>query len=312
MILSITEKNILFTISYFDVFDYPMTSFEVWRYLFCQKTSLLNIMTTLDELIRKGKIEMKNGFYFLPERSNLVNLRQEKYNISEKYWDKAIKATRILSILPFIKSVVVVNSLALFNCQEDSDIDLLIITEKSKIWTTRFLSVILMWFFGIRRYGKKIRSRICLSLFMSEEKLNAYYTAPAGKEFFLAYWTAQNIVLLDRDGSFDRYLAENSWIRRFVPNYTKNITNYFLNFREPKLAKIFSFFIKILFGSTRIENILRKAQSQKIKKSQERLGNPSNVVYDDYLLKFHIHGWKRENSRDWGKLAKSLDLEWPY
>ena len=300
------EKNILFTINYLDAFDYPPTFFEVWRYLFYSNASIDHVIIVLDELIRRGSIEMKNGFYFLPERSNLVALRQEKYDVSEKYWGRAIKATRILSSIPFIKSIAVVNSLALFNCREDSDIDLLIITRKGKIWTTRFLAVGLMLLTGLRRHGKKIKGKICLSLFMSEEKLNAFYTAPKGNEFFLAYWTAQNAPLLNRDGTFEKYIEENNWIKKYVPNATTNITNYYVNFREPLLAKIISYLFKLVFSSEKIEIALKKLETKKIERSQEKIGNPKNVVYDDYLLKFHVHGWKRENSRDWKKIFSKL------
>ena len=154
------EQSILFTISYFDVFEYPLTSFEVWRYLFAYKADLVRVILTLDELIRQGKIEMKNGFYFLPERSNLLEKRQDKYDISEKFWRRAITATRILSYLPFIKMISIVNSLAFFNCDKDSDIDFFIITERNKIWTARALSSVLLHILGLRRHGKKVAKRI--------------------------------------------------------------------------------------------------------------------------------------------------------
>jgi len=123
------EQSILFTITYFDTFDYPPTFFEVWRYLYRFKTSLEAVMLTLDEMIKHGQIEMRNGFYFLPERSNLVEKRQKKHEISEKFWDRAVLAAKLLSYLPYIKMVSVVNSLTYFNCDKDSDIDLFIVAD---------------------------------------------------------------------------------------------------------------------------------------------------------------------------------------
>ena len=306
MIIKSLEESILFTLSYFDVFELPLTFFEVWRYLFCFKAELHEIMETLDEMIRNGKIEMKNGFYFLPERSDLVLKRQEKYDISEKFWNKAIKAAKILSYLPFIKSIAVVNSLAFFNCDKKSDIDFLIITERNKIWTARALSSVLMHILGLRRYGKKVAKRICLSFYISEEKLDLSYIAKNNLGFFVAFWIAQSAPLINKGRAFNRFKDSNMWVSRYLPNTGHNITNYYIDFKYPVLSSFVSKTLEFLLRPHFVENMARAIQTKHIKRVQEKIGDPISVMFNDYILKFHPVDLRIEYKRELEKRLKKF------
>lgn len=297
------EQSIIFVISYFDVFDYPPTFFEVWRYLFGFKAPLDQVISQLDELIRRGKIEMKNGFYFLPGKSHLVDFRQDKYDISEKNWRKAITAIKIINHLPFIKMVAVVNSLSLFNCDKNSDIDLLIVSKKGKIWTVRFLSTVLLQMLGLRRHGKKISRRICLSFYISEEKMDLNYIAKDGLGFFVAFWLAQSAPIVNHERTFEKFREQNKWIHHFLPNAGYNVTDYYINFRTNRFTKRIRGLMGFIFGANQIENILRKLQRNKIVKTQERIGNPESVIFDDHILKFHATDMRLQYKQ---KLVESL------
>jgi len=281
------EQSILFTISYFDVFKYPLTSFEAWRYLFGFKAELEEVILTLDELIRHGKIEMKNGFYFLPERSDLVEKRQDKYDISEKFWNRAVLAAKILSYLPFIKMISVVNSLAFFNCDKNSDIDFFIIAQKNKIWTARFLSATLLHILRLRRCGRKVAKRICLSFYISEKKMNLKYIANDNFGFFVAYWIGQGTPILNIGKTYQTYRSQNAWIYKYLPNIGGNITDHYINFKKPFLANSTRKTLGFIFQSNFFEKKIKEIQIKKIKKSQEALGNPESVIFNDFILKFH-------------------------
>jgi hypothetical protein len=300
------EDSILFTICYFDVFNYPLTSFEVWRFLFGFKAELEHVILALDELIRHGKIEMKNGFYFLPERSDLVEKRQDKYDVSEKFWDRAVLATKILSYLPFIKMISVVNSLSFFNCEKDSDIDLFIITEKNKIWTARALSSVLLQILGLRRHGKRVAKRICLSFYISEEKMNLKYIADKNLGFFVAYWIGQGTPILNIGKTYQKFRAENAWIYNYIPNIGGNITNYYINFKRPFLAKPIKKVLSLILKLDFFENMARKIQLIQISRSQKRWGNPDSVLINDHILKFHPVDLRINYKKELGEKLKNV------
>lgn len=305
------EESILFTLSYFDVFEYPLTSFEVWRYLFAWRAELEEVILKLDELIRKGQIETKNGFYFLSERSDLVSKRQSRYDISEKFWDRAVLATKILSYLPFIKMIAVVNSLAYFNCDKKSDIDFLIIAEKGKIWTARALSSTLLHLLGLRRHGRKVAKRVCLSFYVSESKMNLDYIARDKLGFFVAYWIGQCTPTLNIGRTYESFRGQNNWIYRYLPNIGGNITNYYINFKRPLLASGTKKLLSLILKNDFFEKTARTIQMVVINKSQKKWGNPKSVITNDYILKFHPEdlreGYKKELEKRLGRLGLHLN-----
>jgi hypothetical protein len=202
--------------------------------------------------------------------------------------------------------ISVVNSLAFFNCDENSDIDLFIITEKNKIWTARALSSILLHILGLRRHGKKVAKRICLSFYISESKMDLNYIAQDNLGFFVAFWIAQMAPIVSYQQSFEKFRAANTWVYRFLPNSGQNITDYYVNFKLPLLAKNIKRLSEYLLKNDFFENMARKIQLKRIGKSQKKWGDPNSVIINDAILKFHPvdlrAGYKKELEK---RLAKT-------
>src|SRR5665647_1978481 len=86
------SKNILATIIYYDGLNYPLTAFEVWRFLirtdyYAQKTpfkevSFLEILRQLKDQELLVYINQQNGFYFLKGQEKLVSRRIARNKIS--------------------------------------------------------------------------------------------------------------------------------------------------------------------------------------------------------------------------------------
>lgn len=288
------EQSVLLTIKYFDALNYAPTFFEIWKHTFYHRVRLENIIEMLDQMIKEGKVEMKNGFYFLPEKSNLVDLRQEKYDTSEKLWRKAVRAIRVLNCLPFIKSIAVANTLSFFNCDKSSDIDLFIITEKDKIWTARFLTTALSSIIGIKRKEGKVAQRLCLSFYISEEKMGLEYLTNSLEKQFYAFWMSQFAIVADHSDTFKKFIEQNQWIGKTYPNFSFPLTDYHTKFKDLPFARITRGGFRILLGSKKIELWLKKLQLKKISASQKKLGDPKSVIFNDHALKFHIQEFKRE------------------
>ena len=76
------RKNILATVAYYDVMDYPLTGFEAWKYLTRiqsdlggdkRKYSLAEVLAELQGEGLQRVIEVQQGFYFLRGRQSLVD-----------------------------------------------------------------------------------------------------------------------------------------------------------------------------------------------------------------------------------------------
>src|SRR3989338_3671881 len=89
-------QAILKTLAYFDIFDYPLTLVEIWKWLYVENNrsaSLSEVRQSLAQLA--GRVETKNGFWFLPGRSGIIQTRLERDSIAEK---NRLWLTRLLAV----------------------------------------------------------------------------------------------------------------------------------------------------------------------------------------------------------------------
>ena len=117
------ERIVLNPIIFLDLFDYPVTAFEVWHYL-NKKQIFTDVIDVLDRLVQKNILSTKNGFYFLVGREAIIDTRLRRYN----YTCAKIKKRDFLAnyfLFPFIKSIAVANSIGAYNLRQGSDIDFL-------------------------------------------------------------------------------------------------------------------------------------------------------------------------------------------
>lgn len=208
----VLSENEIISLIYHDIFDYPLTPLELIKWTVGKKVSLLN---------KEVGVGMKGGFLFLSGREGLVYKRLLRKRISERKMIIARKAARLLSFIPTIKMVAVTGALSMSNAQEDSDIDLLIVVEKSTLWATRLVSLLLLDLFKIprRRYGQKDgKDKLCLNIWLDETALS---WDKRKRNIFTAHEIAQVIPLVNKEGVFERFLRKNEWVRDYWPNAIK-------------------------------------------------------------------------------------------
>lgn len=205
------------TICYSDIFDYPLTSSEISKWLIKSKIKNKNIKTTIknEEIIRE-----KKGFYFLKGREEIVEIRKKRKKFSGQKMIIAEKIARLLKIVPTIKLVGITGALALDNAKENDDVDLLIVTSRKLLWTTRFLVTILVELLGKRRRPNDtyVNNKICLNMFLDEDHLKV-----GEKDLFSAHEILQMKLLWDRDNTYGKFLSENIWINKYLPNAIEDI-----------------------------------------------------------------------------------------
>jgi len=139
------EKDVLNTIVYFDIFNFPLTSFEIWKNLYSKTScSLADVLDVLDnsELL-KSKLGKEESFYFLKNREEIINKRKNNYITSYNKYKKGIRFIKLISHFSCFKAVFVSNNLSIDNSKHESDIDLFIVSKKNRIWTSRFISAFL-------------------------------------------------------------------------------------------------------------------------------------------------------------------------
>jgi len=289
-------QAILKTIVYFDIFDYPLTLVEVWKWLYLdenRKVSLNEVEEGLKQL--SDKVETKEGFWFLKGRFEIIKTRLERYSIAEEKFKKLIKQTRILRQVPWIKLMAVCNRLAYSNTDEKGDIDLFIIAAKNRLWLTRLLVVGYLKIINRRPRPDNKKDAIDTNFFLSEDSLKVDYLGVDAegrdKNLSLVYWLDQLIPVYQTDNAYQRFLTANSWLKEYLPNSF----GCQLNDRRTVKATLVSRITGWLLSWLIFEDLARKFQLKIMPlKLKEMMNKDSRVMVNGKLLKFHLED-KREN-----------------
>lgn len=212
--LETLDENNIASVFYHDIFDYPLTFQELIRWEAGRRLRLKGELLT---------INFRNGFYFLAGREASILKRLLRKRISSRKLRIARKAGQILQLIPFVKGVFVTGALSMGNAAEDSDVDLLVVTQKGRLWTSRLVCLMLLKMIGfpLRKFGdKNQKDKLCLNMWLDESDLG---WSKGDRNCYTAHEIAQIVPLINKDNSYERLIWENKWVRNFWPNAVKTV-----------------------------------------------------------------------------------------
>jgi len=264
------DKKLASIIKYFAVFDY-FPSFEDVYTFFPEK---------IDKKTLKYAFESKK--YTPPQYSTMKKISNIKYQISKrklKNWRYKIYV-KLLSLFPQIKLVGLSGSISMMNAKKDDDIDLFIITAKKRLFTGRFIAMVLAQILGLRR-SRKARGQNFLapvgtlpagngesqvaknfnpSLSSNNETmkqwsnhirnkvcLNLFFDeknlkVPKFKQTeFVGHEVLQMKPIIVKDNVYERFLQENEWVFGLFPNSKSKIQSSNVKLNPKSKAQKFGF-----------------------------------------------------------------------
>lgn len=274
--LNNAKKQIMMTVAYYDEMDYPLTAFEVWKHLIAiegeddskqeelLKLSLADIADILEKKELGNYIEEYQGFYFLKGRRLLVGKRLKRNKIASLKMKKLRKIVWFIRFIPFIRMIGITGRLAMKNTGKSSDWDLLVVLKKGKIWTGRTLLTAFVHLIGKRRHGSKIRDRICLNYFITDEPLEINISERSFEVNLFSAGEYSFIIPLFGFKTFRKFQIRNSWIKDFKPNYGLSEVKSARMVSDDHFSKLIRKCGEKLLGFDFIENLLRKLEMEKI------------------------------------------------
>ena len=198
---------IVATVAYADIFDYPLTVEEIFRYLIGVKYTRTQLQLALDELT-PSHLTLHENYYTLPARQQIVATRKKREKHAQDLWPQAMKYGCYLAQLPFVKMVAVTGSLAVNNPVPNADIDYFIVTTNQRLWLCRALTIVLV------KIAQRRGIILCPNYFVAENAL-----ALQNHSLYSAREMAQMVPIFGFS-VYKTLIAKNSWLANYLPNAT--------------------------------------------------------------------------------------------
>lgn len=201
-------EAILRAVIYADLFDYPLTSEEIHRYLPGHREPLSVVqeeMASNRQLLER--LSSSPPYWFLEGRHHLVALRHEREAYARDLWPQAWHHARLMAAMPFVRLVALSGSLTMNNVTGSrDDLDFLIVAQRGRVWLARGLVILIV------RLAHRAGIELCPNYVLAEHALQL-----GEPSLYTAHELAQ-IVPLYGGNTYQRLLDNNRWMADFLPN----------------------------------------------------------------------------------------------
>ena len=202
-----TERAILNTVLYADLFDYPLTVGEIAHYLGETISDKEPVQAILSAPIRlNGQIAQVGEYITLRGRESLVNRRLTRARSSLRLWRMARFYGKVLSNLPFVRMIAVTGALAMDNSDERDDVDILIVTAPARVWLARLFAILVV------NAAKFTATKLCPNYVLSQDVL-----ALGPRTIYVAHEFAQMVPLFGFP-VYGQMRTANPWAMQYLPN----------------------------------------------------------------------------------------------
>ena len=295
------DQQILRTLLYFDIFNYPLKSEEIFRFLGIPALDKSLITSRLKSLSDQ-KITFQFGELFSLKNDNTLIERRLKGNKeADKYLILAKKKANLISKFPFVRGVLASGSLSKGYMDERSDIDFFLVTAPNRLWIARTLLVLYK-----RVFLANSHKHFCINYLVDENHLEI-----EEKNLFTATELATVIPLYGSE-QYKNLQEVNSWLTEFFPNYIPRSLGGVPPSKLSWPKKVFEGVISLFFADALEKYLQNKTRSRwkrlyeksysasdfKVafkSKSYASKNHPQNFqrtvieVYDEKLRSFGLH-----------------------
>jgi len=279
------DRAIKRTLAYSAVFQYPVSTFQLYTFLITKnKFDYDFFSSSLRRLVKKKHIKAKGGKYYLP------GIRPVSWNLRYKYSKDLMKEARVsvklLSLIPWLKMVAVTGAVASYNAIKDDDVDVFIVSEKNRLWITRFFVFLILKSGGKYAQKGEDNRKFCCNLFADESGMK---WGKDKQNMYVAREMLSMQPLLDRDRTYYKFIQANSWSLKHFNNYKMEFPK---KYSDRNLGK--SRLVNLL------ENSLRKFQLNYMKNKK------TNEITTKHFIHFNKHDHAKEILSEYKKKLSDI------
>ncbi len=283
--ISDTQKEIIKTILYFDVFNYPLNLDEIYQNSsFSESKNKFEI--EINSLIQTECIYKLGNFYSTANNIKPNVERRLSGNVlAEKMLSKANDISKQISKFPFVSGVCISGGLSKNYFDENSDFDFFIITKPNRLWICRTLYIILF-----KTFSKEKKKLYCLNYFISESDL-----AINDKNLFVATELAYLIPTINHK-AYKSLLGNNLWYKLYFKNKIENREFESQEINDPWYKILIETIFYGRFGNFIDSTLLNITLSRWRQKYPEMSNEDFDLQFRSrkHVCKRHTHGYQNK------------------
>jgi hypothetical protein len=257
--ITLLQEHILRTLLYYDIFNYPLKTSEVFSFLGTNHVDEKEVFDNLNHLADLGLVHRFENFYSIQNDTGNIARRIAGNKEAERYLVIAKKQAKRIARFPYVRAVMASGSLSKNYMDNQSDLDFFIVTAPGRLWIARTLLVFYkrLFLFNSHKY-------FCVNYFVDTDHLEI-----EEKNLFTATELATVLPLYNAE-SYDKLHQSNHWLLNFFPNYTSRDTR--------DVAKL---------------------KSSAIKTATEKILAPVAELLEKYFMRLTLKRWKRIYQKDY-------------
>jgi len=279
------KRDILVTLAQFDIFRFPLRLDEINKYLWGGSNGETAVADTIQREL-SSSIQRKDDCYLFRGSEENVYERRRRAERAKLFWEKVEKFRILFRLTPFLRSVIVTNTLSYDNVKVDSDIDLLSIGASGRLWTTRAFLLFYLKVLKEKVQGERAALKFCPQMFVSDAALNIE-NIKESQDYYLYFWF-MTLKPLFGEKVFQSFLDHNPWVGEFLPQYNELDLTHFKPLKKHWLRNVLEKMLRGNFGDW-LEKVLKKYQMQIIKKTIDEIAVNPSVVTNNRMIKLHFN-----------------------
>jgi len=207
--LSAGQQGVVRTLMYYHIFEFPLSVDELHRFSPVRWNDAAELEIELKELLAAGMIGLDRGYYFIGDDSHVDERRADEERARTEL-PRAARWSGFIARFPHVRGVAVSGTLSKGVMKEGDDLDYLVFTEPGRVWLCR---LVLMGFKKV--FLLNSHHRFCINYLLAEDHLEI-----PDRDLFTATEVAWLLPTVNRS-IHDRFLAANSWIADYFPNWLR-------------------------------------------------------------------------------------------
>jgi predicted nucleotidyltransferase len=302
LVKSKLTEGILATLAFFDIYKLPLEEKRIWELLYRVQATPQEVKLELERLVRLGIIIYKDGLYGLEEWSekiyinNQAEIRKRWVRIRKYYW--------LLSAIPFVEHISVINSVAMGNADHESDIDFFVVAKPNRLYFVRTFIILLFRVLGVYKTRDRVNMQFCFGFYVTSDNLSIKELLLQPEDPYLVFWLGTIIPIYSLK-YYEKLMKENKWLSSWLPNFkTMHRLDMYRKLR-PNLELKYILHVLLYLPAVLLEPWLRRIHIRHTFKLPENNWPTSSTIANRTMLKLHALDPRKDLRRKFWDILKN-------